>query len=193
MKNSSFIKFLFGDKEAMTYWTAFFIITLLFSLPAFLIGLICFIGIYSTSFYYFNKYFELIKYLGSKNVRYFEEQTVIKIYQKGFKFSGPLSNRQFPIAIEAKERTINIIKTQKGFCFFPYKRELGLFKIYQKPFVITKDKNTFPDYFYLQNRICKNIKVDNNNNVVINCKELYQDIEKMEITDNVTLVQYLSS
>jgi hypothetical protein len=193
MKNSSFIKFIFGDKEAMIYWSALFIITVIFSLPYFLIGFICFIGIYSTSFYYFKKYFELKNYLESKNVEYFEETTVIKIYQKGFKFSGPLSKRQFPIAIEAKERSINFIKTQKGFCFFPYKRELGLFKIYQKPFVITKDKNTFPDYFYLQNRICDNIKVDINKKVILNCNGLYQDIEKMEIINNVILVQYLSS
>jgi len=185
MKNPRLIKFLFTDKESTVFWTSYFVITLIISWPLFLIGIICYLGIYTSSFYYFNKYFQLKKYLEGKNIQFIENSTKIKLFQKGYKTGGPLYSRQFFIAIKPKESTINYIKTQKGSCFFPYKRELGLIKIYQKPFVIIKDSNTYPDFFYLQDRICKNNIVKDNDKIVINCKDLYKDIEIFEIFDNV--------
>lgn len=184
MKKVTFLKFLFEDKEALSIWFGFFILTFFIAWIFFIAGIIIFIGLYATSFMNIRYYFKLKNHLIKNKIAFDEIELDVKITQKGFMTSGPIANRPFEVKFEPVKRVVRSILTEKGICFFPFKKELGIIRIFLKPIVIKKNVEILPDFQPLENRIC-NFTIDKNtSNLILDCKSFYSDIEIFEVIKN---------
>lgn len=133
----SIFRFITQDKEAMSIWLGFFIVTALCSWVFCGAGVLVFVGTYVPSFMEYRKYNTIKNKLSSKQDKYEEYTLDIVVSEKDKKISGPIANRAITTAVQPYTIKTCGMRVHNTFVILMYKKELGFIRMYLPPFIIT--------------------------------------------------------